>query len=57
MKTTINCRHCNEPIAITIKDPEVRIFHNLCYAEFLKNFKEYGIRIGMRVHKNKGKSK
>ena len=48
----IMCRECNEPVKNSSKLEEgVRVFHPKCYTEFLNKYKEYGIRIGMRVHK------
>ena len=50
------CRECNELV-----DPEVEpviVFHHVdCYDKFLKQYKEYGIRIGMREHGRKKKLK
>jgi len=49
----IRCRECNKEIKSSYKldSDDVRIFHTKCYTKFLKEYKEYGIRIGMRVHK------
>ena len=55
----IKCRHCNEPIEGTTSDRNNVIgFHYAdpkCYDAFCESYKEYGIRIGMRVHKEKKK--
>jgi len=49
----IRCRECNEPITIETEDPDIKIFHPGCYTKFLLKYKEYGIRIGARIHKKK----
>jgi len=47
------CRECGEVIKIQTADKnnDIKVFHPECYTKFLVNYKEYGIRIGMRVHK------
>lgn len=48
----IRCRECDKEIENTdaLDHDEVRVLHTKCYTKMLQSFKDYGIRIGMRVH-------
>ena len=46
----IKCKDCSRPI---VSDEHVIILHEDCYTQIIEDTKETGIRIGMRVHKNK----
>lgn len=47
------CRECGQPIKAQSEDDDIRVFHGRCYTKFLQQFKEYGIRIGIREHGRK----
>lgn len=45
---TPECKECKKPIK---KGDTLIMIHKDCYHQVIENTKEYGIRIGMRVHK------
>ena len=52
------CRQCDQQIELTGKDlvaDDLKIFHTKCYTQFLLDYKEYGIRIGAKIHKKRSK--
>ena len=51
----LRCRECRELVDV---EDCVSFHHSKgCYEKFLESYKEYGIRIGMRIHKAKKKVK
>jgi hypothetical protein len=55
-ETSERCRECNEKLDLIVKDqkPEFNIvvFHQTCYTDWMKNVKEYGIRVGRKLEKH-----
>ena len=47
------CRQCDDQIDLTGPDlsvDDIKVFHTRCYTDFLVQYKEYGMRIGARIH-------
>ncbi len=46
----MECEYCHKPV----KDhDDVIVIHKECYTQLLEDIKECGIRIGIRIHKQK----
>ena len=49
------CRECNEHVDPDM-EPVIIYHYPECFDKHVKYYQEYGIRIGMRVHKKKKKA-
>ncbi len=57
---SVRCRQCDQQIdikAVDLDHNEIKVFHATCYTKFLEEYKEYGMRIGARIHGKRSKKR